>query len=417
MKKLITLVLCAGILFAVCGTAATAATNNKPSSWAENEVNTAIKANLVPAILQTDYIKSITRAEYCALAVKLYESIMGEIRGRIYFTDTNDVNVEKMAFVGIVHGVGNNKFDPDSQLTREQAATLMARIAEALGFPFQQHPVTFKDKADISSWALESIGQALGAGIMFGTGDNVFSPKGSYTREQSIITMVRLNSYITDQTCTIQLCDPDPVPVQIYEDQTVSTPSYEFPIYVPPQEIYIEQQPVRSLIRLDVTQPEMTEYYIGTTVISTYGFTATAVYNDGSIKNVTPSCGFGFFATVNRDFDSSTPGIKAIEVTYSENGITVSSHFYITIINRVLQSIRVVVDPVVVDGWTIPSTAVWAVYDNSSGWACPYKWDWIWESNQTFTVTYTEGGITKTARHTLASVYLPWVEQVMKPLG
>jgi len=33
------------------------------------------------------------------------------------------------------------------------------------------------------------------AGIMTGTGNNMFSPTGSYTREQSITTMVRLFDY------------------------------------------------------------------------------------------------------------------------------------------------------------------------------------------------------------------------------
>ena len=48
-----------------------------------------------------------------------------------------------------------------------------------------------------SDWAFEQVGQVQRAGIMGGVGSNTFAPKDSYTREQSILTMVRLWKLIT----------------------------------------------------------------------------------------------------------------------------------------------------------------------------------------------------------------------------
>jgi hypothetical protein len=170
-------------------------TVEKPSSWAVEQVNEAIAANLVPPSLQAKYTQATTRAEFCALAVALYETVTDRVVSeRKTFDDTKDVNVEKMAGVSVVSGVGNNKFAPDDKLTREQAAAMLARLAEAIGKPLTKKAPAFNDNGSISPWAKEGVGQIQAAGIMGGVGNNTFAPKDPYTREQSIITILRLYS-------------------------------------------------------------------------------------------------------------------------------------------------------------------------------------------------------------------------------
>ena len=189
MKRIFAAALCVTITAAAW---IPAFASNTPSPWALDQVNAAIAQGLVPKNLQSNYTQATTRAEFCVLAVALYEAIKGGIAGRITFSDTKDVNVEKAAFVGIVNGVGNNKFDPNSQLTREMAAVMLSNLANALGQPFPKQAATFADRNAAASWALEGIGSVQAAGIMSGTGNNMFSPKQPYTREQSITTIMRV---------------------------------------------------------------------------------------------------------------------------------------------------------------------------------------------------------------------------------
>jgi len=112
--------------------------------------------------------------------------------GRIEFSDTDDVNVQKMAYVGVVSGVGEGMFDPHGTLTREQAAAILSRLSDALGQPFPAQAPTFADNDDASPWAVSSIGRVQAAGVMGGTGGNNFSPSSPYTIEQSIVTLYRL---------------------------------------------------------------------------------------------------------------------------------------------------------------------------------------------------------------------------------
>lgn len=163
------------------------------SAWASENVASAMARNLVPLGLQSDYTKAATRAEFCALAVALYETVTGrEITQRKTFADTTDINVEKMGALNVVSGVGTDRFNPDGTLTREQAAAMIARLAAAVGEPLPEAGATFSDKTSISPWAANQVGQVQAANIMGGVGNNLFAPAGTYTREQSIITMLRL---------------------------------------------------------------------------------------------------------------------------------------------------------------------------------------------------------------------------------
>ncbi|MGI5962295.1 MAG: S-layer homology domain-containing protein [Lawsonibacter sp.] len=168
-----------------------------PSSWAERRVEQAITAGIVPVSLQGKYTRTITRGEFCALGVALYEKVTGSaITGRQTFLDTTDPNVEKLASLGVVSGVGDGRFAPNQKLQREQAALMLVKLAQVMGKPLPAHAATFGDRAKISAWAVDAVGQVQGSGIMSGTGNNLFSPTGSYTREQSIVTMQRLLEWL-----------------------------------------------------------------------------------------------------------------------------------------------------------------------------------------------------------------------------
>jgi len=166
---------------------------NSASDWAHESINRAFAHGLIPQSLQNNYIANATRAEFAAFAVALYEAATGrEIAGRVEFNDTDDMNVQKMGYLEVVGGVGGGNFAPNDGLTREQAAVMIARLAYAIGQPLPAAGPTFADNAAISSWAVDAVGQVQAAGIMGGVGDNQFAPGGDYTREQSIITMLRL---------------------------------------------------------------------------------------------------------------------------------------------------------------------------------------------------------------------------------
>jgi len=160
-------------------------------------VAAAIYAGLVPENLQYDFSQPITRAEFAALAVALYKSATGlEIAEYAEFYDTTDINVQKMGGLGVVAGVGRSNFYPYRTITRQEVAVLLARLAYVTGQPLPIAAPDFADYAYIAPWAFYAVGQMQAASIMDGGYDNYFAPDSEYTRQQSIVAMLRLYEFL-----------------------------------------------------------------------------------------------------------------------------------------------------------------------------------------------------------------------------
>ena len=152
----------------------------------------------MPQSLRGNYQADILRYEFCALAVGLYEHLSGKpIEARGSFDDTDDINVQKLAGLGIVKGDGTGKFNPDGIFSREMAITLMYNMMIQLGYTFEDAVPDFADADAISPWAAEAIGALQKAGIIQGDGTN-FKPKEDYTREMGIVTVMRFLETLTD---------------------------------------------------------------------------------------------------------------------------------------------------------------------------------------------------------------------------
>ena len=204
LKKIIALALVSTLALGVLTIPASA--SDTPATWAAEDVNTAIDEGLVPTELQSSYSEPITRAEFCALVVTMYETVVSlRIAGRETFTDTRSTDVRRAAFIKVVEGYGDGTFGPDDELTREQAATMLMRLADAVGKPFAKHSPTFADNILIHGWAIEGVGACQAAGIMQGVGDNRFAPDDPYTREQSIVTILRTYNAVGGKPLTVRL--------------------------------------------------------------------------------------------------------------------------------------------------------------------------------------------------------------------
>ena len=185
-----------------------------PDGWAKPEVDRAIAAGLVPEDMCRKYQDNIIRADFCRLAVNLIEVKTGmkvdvfmKTRGMsdrvsdpIVFTDTGDPYVIAASSLGIVNGVGNNKFDPTGKIKRQDAAVMLKRTAEVLDFTEPNGtPEVFADSDKFSGYAADAIDfvsaaadKESGNKVMGGTGNNNFSPLDTYTRQQAYMTILRI---------------------------------------------------------------------------------------------------------------------------------------------------------------------------------------------------------------------------------
>lgn len=195
------------------------------SEWFEDEamgdnINQEIFDSLIPAELQNrDLTRDITRAEFCAVSVRLYEQMGGQKLDAAAldspFADTGSDAVKKAYALGITNGVSPTAFAPYTHISREQLATMLTRVCKALNLPGwtlatdDQYTLDysgttpFADDGDISAYAKPSVYFMVKNQVIKGTSPTTFSPRNvtaaqeaigyaNASREQALIMAVRM---------------------------------------------------------------------------------------------------------------------------------------------------------------------------------------------------------------------------------
>ena len=112
-----------------------------------------------------------------------------DVDGNMYYSPYVKWAVEK----GIVSGVGDNKFAPDANISRQDLAVILYNYAEKMDItlPDTMPASAFNDYADISGYASVAVDAIKKAGIITGKPGNVFDPKGNATRAEVAAMMQR----------------------------------------------------------------------------------------------------------------------------------------------------------------------------------------------------------------------------------
>lgn len=184
------------------------------SDWAAEEVREAYQKDLIPNEMLDDVLyNTITREEFAAIAVKLYENLTGEgTYANIYnmpFTDCNTdskyISYIAVAYeLGITKGTSQSTFSPYDNISREQLTAMLYRVIKLVEndetFDFDVNNVRkFFDDSDISDYAKESVYFMAEYGIVKGIDSAHFAPLDTATKEQSILISVRcVNSLFKD---------------------------------------------------------------------------------------------------------------------------------------------------------------------------------------------------------------------------
>lgn len=168
------------------------------SEWAKGGLDKAMGYGFITDKIKDNMSGSITREEFAEVAVKLYELYTGKKADPAptsTFIDTTNVEILKAYQLGIVSGIGNNKFAPQVLINREQMAAMLNRAVEAIrpdadtsiaGAP------TFADEKEIAPYFVTNVKFMAKNGFISGMGNNRFAPKTTSTREQAVIVAVRV---------------------------------------------------------------------------------------------------------------------------------------------------------------------------------------------------------------------------------
>ena|GEM_PF-1278415 len=182
------------------------------SGWAKPDIEAASLLGLTIPVQNSTFTDSVTREQFSAIAVKLYESLTGEKgvpASPNPFKDTGSVDVLTAFQLGIVKGTSADKFSPRALITREQLAVMLMRVMDQSGYQLPAGTAkSFKDRGKFSSYAVSAIDYLSSAGVITGLTATTFEPKRNATIEQAVIMANRASSLLKGHPTTGTTTEP-----------------------------------------------------------------------------------------------------------------------------------------------------------------------------------------------------------------
>ena len=170
-------------------------------NWAHLGIDFVLKSGLFYGTSDTTFSPddTMTRAMLVTVLYRLEgqpkvtsKNPFADIASGTWYTDA----VVWAAENEIVNGVGDNKFSPDSKITREQMAAILYRYSTFKGLKLNEGKFTaeYPDEKDISAYALAAMRWANAEALINGTeqsGTTYLAPQGHATRAQVAAILMR----------------------------------------------------------------------------------------------------------------------------------------------------------------------------------------------------------------------------------
>ena len=119
-------------------------------------------------------------------AIKLKSVIQKDKSFKDIQKHKNQFAIEELLARKIINGIDENVFAPDKSMTRAEFATI---VVNCLGLEVKNNNI-FKDFSE-NDWFSKAVNTAYSYGIVKGTSETTFNPQGEITREEAAVMVAR----------------------------------------------------------------------------------------------------------------------------------------------------------------------------------------------------------------------------------
>ncbi len=167
-------------------------------SWAKEAVEELNALGVVSGVGNDMFApgRQITREEMLTMLLRAY-GINPTGASIDKFTDVEAGSwyapyVAKGVELGVTSGISETEFGTGKYITRQEAAAMACRIAEAFGTSFTAESESFTDDASIATWAKDAVYKLKNAKVINGVGDGSFAPSNTCTRAEAAVIIFAL---------------------------------------------------------------------------------------------------------------------------------------------------------------------------------------------------------------------------------
>lgn len=168
------------------------------SHWARNDIAYCAAREIFKGVSDTKFNPNgtMTRAMFVTVLYRMAGSPAAaranfrDVAAGAWYADA----VSWASANGIVKGYGDDRFGPNDLVTRAQMCTLLKRFVEQQGYTLAATTPadTFRDAAQIPSWAAEAVAYCQTRGLVNGRDGGVFAPMAGATRAENCAVFHRL---------------------------------------------------------------------------------------------------------------------------------------------------------------------------------------------------------------------------------
>ncbi|WP_339315101.1 Ig-like domain-containing protein [Paenibacillus sp. FSL R10-2734] len=172
--------------------------------WAQKDVETLASKLIINGMTDRTFAPAgqVTRAQFAALLVRglgLTTESLSNAFADVSATAWYAQDVNTAAKLGLVQGVGEDKFIPEAMITREQ---MIVMIMKAIHLVQGDHGTEaqirnpFADQDRISDYASNAVTEAAGKGLIKGKTETTFAPQDAATRAEAAVMIKQVLQYL-----------------------------------------------------------------------------------------------------------------------------------------------------------------------------------------------------------------------------
>jgi hypothetical protein len=167
--------------------------------WARNAIEVLASKGIIEGISEASFspAESITRADFLVLLVRTL-GITADFNDNFSDVSKSDYYYEALGIakkLGISNGAGDNVFHPREPVSRQDLMVLSARalkLTEVIAAQGNAADIAeFKDRSEVTPYAVESIASMVKEGLVAGSGD-ALHPMNNATRAETAVIMYRI---------------------------------------------------------------------------------------------------------------------------------------------------------------------------------------------------------------------------------
>ena len=184
--------------------------HSTPSEWAENDIEKALKTEIMPEDIEDNYNQYLTRRQFCEMTANMLIDVHKKINLsdadediiKSPFDDTDNRKIDLLYTYGIVSGKSDKKFFPDELISEEEVITILGRIADKFNINLPSTEISkqnsqYLDNFQLSPWSEIYFSKVIGLDISFKT-DSDIDFKKPVTIEKAVSMAVQMYYCISE---------------------------------------------------------------------------------------------------------------------------------------------------------------------------------------------------------------------------